>query len=224
MDTPVGHSETERPQTVCVVSENCLASHYLYGLLATGPLFRPVTLAQLVARSRPPREPLAFVVDCHGMDLPLHECLRRVERSYPRARFLILDHPQEKEEIVRMLEIGAHGFLEHEKASQFLLRAVRLVAKGHFWVPPDVLEMFLCSVANGLRRVSSGGEPFTPREQQILELVRKRHSNREIADALRIRVATVKFHLSNILSKCHANGRRELFKDFHWDVWDKLPD
>jgi DNA-binding NarL/FixJ family response regulator len=97
------------------------------------------------------------------------------------------------------------------------------VAKGHLWVPPDVLGMFLCNVAPGLRRVFNGEEPFTPREQQILELVRKRQSNREIADSLNIRVAAVKFHLSHILSKCHASGRRELFKDFHWDVWDKLP-
>jgi NarL family two-component system response regulator LiaR len=156
------------------------------------------------------------------MDLPLHECIRRIERSYAQARFLVLDHPQEKQEIARMLEVGAHGFLEQEKANQLFLRAVRLVANGHFWVPPDVLEMFLRNVAASLRHVPNGNEPLTPREQQILELVRKRQSNREIADYLRIRVATVKFHLSNILSKSHATRRSELFKDFHWDIWDKL--
>lgn len=218
----MAHTESQTPQAVCVVSENCLAAHYLCALLARDTSFRPITLPDLVARSRPARGRVVFVVDRHGMDLPLHECLLRIEHIFPKARFLVLDHPQKQEEIVRILEDGAHGFLEQEKARQSLLRAVRLVARGHFFVPPDALEMFLCNVATGLRRVSDGEEPLTPRERQILELVRKRQSNREIADSLKIRVATVKFHLSHILSKCHATGRRELFKDFHWDVWDKL--
>lgn len=157
------------------------------------------------------------------MDLPLHECVRRIERTYPRARFLVLDHPQENEEIVRMLEVGAHGFLEQKKTRQFLPRAVRTVASGHFWVAPEVMEMFLLCVATSLRRVFDGEELLTPRERQILEMVRKRRSNREIADNLRIRVATVKFHLSNILAKRHASRRCELFEEYHWDVWDKLP-
>lgn len=210
-------------QTVCVVSENCLAAYYLCALLAKDSGLRPVSLPDLVTQSRQTSARVVFVVDCHGMELPLHECLRRIERPYPNARFLVVDHPKDREEIVRMLEAGAHGYLEQENAQRSLLRAVRVVAEGHFWVAPEVLEMFLSNMASGLRRISNGEEPLTPREQQILELVRKRQSNREIANFLKIRVATVKFHLSHILSKSHAKGRRELFKDFHWDTWDKLP-
>jgi len=49
--------------------------------------------------------------------------------------------------------------------------------------------------------------------------VRRRLSNREIADLLQIRVSTVKFHLSNILSKMHANNRRELTGPTSQNLW-----
>ena len=78
-------------------------------------------------------------------------------------------------------------------------------------------------VAAALRHSQQGrSTSFTTREMQILEMVRNRMSNREIAGLLKIRVSTVKFHLTNILSKQHASCRKELLSPLHSDIWNKL--
>jgi DNA-binding NarL/FixJ family response regulator len=89
-------------------------------------------------------------------------------------------------------------------------------------VAPDVLEAYLKEVGAVLRDTQQRGGAFTPREVQILEMVRGRMSNREIAGLLKISVSTVKFHLTNILSKRQAGCRQELLTPLHSEIWDKL--
>jgi LuxR family transcriptional regulator, csgAB operon transcriptional regulatory protein len=91
-----------------------------------------------------------------------------------------------------------------------LSRAILCVAAGELWVPSDVLHEFLCEVGHIPRKDVHRRQTTTPREEEILELVRKRLSNREIADLLEIQVSTVKFHVANIFSKLHATNRRQL--------------
>lgn len=93
--------------------------------------------------------------------------------------------------------MGTEGFAAHSNVSEALSRAILCVAVGQRSYPSEGY-----SKAN---HYSSEGD--------ILELIRKRVSNREIADLLKIRVSTVKFQVSNIFSKMHAPGRRELAAD-----------
>jgi DNA-binding NarL/FixJ family response regulator len=117
---------------------------------------------------------------------------------------------------------GAHGFLEQDRSREMLLRAIQFLAQGQLWIAPDVLEVYLREVAAALRHSQQGrGTSFTPHEVQILEMVRSRLSNREIAGLLKIRISTVKFHLTNIRSKQHAGCRQEL-SPLHSEIWNKL--
>jgi NarL family two-component system response regulator LiaR len=117
------------------------------------------------------------------------------------AKFLVLDYEKSKEEIVRILVMGAHGYVPHAEVSRSLIHAILSIAEGQLWVTQEVFKEFLLEVGCALRKDIHPRETTTPREDEILELVRRRLSNREIADLLQIRVSTVKFHLSNILSK-----------------------
>lgn len=208
--------------SVCVVAENRLACAYLLGILRKDSSFEICFLEDLIAARRF-ADRLVFVVDRCGLGIPLCESLGRLRRSFPNSRILVLDQVQLQEEVVRLLLFGAYGFLEHERSAELLVRAVRFVADGHFWVAPGVLEAYLREVALVLRNSHKRPEAFTPRENQVLELVRSRLTNREIAGLLKIRVSTVKYHLSNILSKLHANSRQELVAPLRWDLWSKLP-
>jgi DNA-binding NarL/FixJ family response regulator len=207
---------------VCVVSENCLARFYLLQLLHKDSGVKPITLDDLLASRWALNPPKVFVVDRCGLTIPLCECLGRLRRRYPSARFLVLGSDYEKDEVVRLMFVGVHGFLEQKCSPELLLRAVRCVAEGQVWVAPDVLEAYLREAAVALRRSEKRGAAFTPRETEILQMVRSRLSNREIAGFLKIRVSTVKFHLTNILSKQHAGGRRDLFTPLHSEIWNKL--
>ncbi|MBZ5701878.1 MAG: response regulator transcription factor [Acidobacteriia bacterium] len=208
---------------ICVVAENRLACAYLLGILRKDAGLQPIVLEDLIAAGRTPPK-LVAVVDRSGLRIPLCECLSRFRRSFPNARILVLDqdHVNEKEEVVRMLLLGAHGFLEHERSAELLAKALRFVAAGHYWVAPGVLELYLREVSDVLRNAHKRPETFTPRENQVLELVRSRLTNREIAGLLKIRISTVKFHLSNVLSKLNLTSRQDLVVPMRWDIWSKL--
>jgi DNA-binding NarL/FixJ family response regulator len=208
---------------VCVIAENRLACAYLLDILRKDPGIQPFLLEDpLTAVRTSPK--MAAVVDRSGLSIPLCECLGSIRRCFPNARILVLDRDNgaNKEDVVRMMLFGAHGFLEHERSAEFLAKALRFVAAGHYWVAPGVLELYLREVSDVLRNSHKRPETFTLRENQVLELVRSRLSNKEIAGLLKIRVSTVKFHLSNILSKLNLTSRQDLVAPVRWDDWKKL--
>lgn len=195
---------------VCVVAPNRLAEAYLCQVLRRERLIRVLTLKQFTLSSPPQRRNIVFVVDQFGLEVPLGECLRHLRSRSANPRFLILDHEKSNEGIVHLLALGAHGYVAHAEVSHALVRAISFVCANEFWVPPDAFREFLREAASALRKDARGAQSTTLRENEILELVRMRLSNREIAELLQIRVSTVKFHLSNILSKMRAKSRRDL--------------
>jgi NarL family two-component system response regulator LiaR len=207
---------------VCVISQNCLAEAYLCEVLGRERLIRALTLKQFMLGSPLRRGNTVFVVDQCGLDVPLSECLRHLRPRSSDPRFVILDNEKSKEGIVQLLAMGAHGYVPHAEVSRALVRAIFLVAANEFWVPHDAFLEFLREAASVLRKNARDCQTTTPRENEILELVRIRLSNREIAERLQIRVSTVKFHLSNILSKMQAKSRRELRAVPSEQLWKML--
>jgi DNA-binding NarL/FixJ family response regulator len=153
---------------------------------------------------------MVFVIDQCGLDVPFYECVKQLREVCLNAKFLVLDYEESKEEIVRLLVMGAHGYVPHAEVPRSITHAILSIAAGQLWVTEEVLKEFLLDVGRALRRDTHARQTTTPREDEILELVRRRLTNREIADLLRIRVCTVKFHLSNVLSKLHAHSRHDL--------------
>jgi len=200
------------PVQVCAIAHNLLIEAYLAQLLRTDHHLRPLRLEQYTGLSPITRRNTVFVLDQSALEVPLCECLRQLRDSCSNAKFIVLDTEKSKEEIVRLLGVGAHGYVSHADVSRTLIRAIVSVAGGQLWVPQEAFQQFLLEVGCVLRKDTHPRQTTTPREDEILELVRRRFSNREIADFLRIRICTVKFHLSNILSKMHANSRRDLIE------------
>lgn len=200
----------QTPISVCCVTENCLAEAYLGQVLGADRRFRALNWERYTRLSPAGRKDTVFVIDQCGLDAPLYEFLKKLRSDCSNAKFLVLDYEKSKEEILRLLTMGAQGYVAHASVPDALCRAILCVAAGQLWVPQQVLKEFLSEVGRILRKDVHHRQSTTPREDEILELVRKRLSNREIADLLKIRVSTVKFHVSNIFSKMHASSRREL--------------
>lgn len=211
---------TSLTPVVCPVTQNCLAEAYVESVLNKARNVRPLRLKNYVGLSPARRKNTVFVVDCCGLEVPLGECLRQLREICLSPKFLVIDHEKTKEEIVRFLVLGAHGYISPVALPRTLIRAVLFVAAGHLWVPHEALQDFLFQVGCVLRKDGRARQTTTVREDEILELVRRRLSNREIADALHIRVSTVKFHLSNILSKLQVTSRRELSVPHSQKVWE----
>ncbi len=209
------------PLLVCLVAQNCLAEAYLRQVLKKEPLIRAMALKEYVRPSLVQQRSAVFVIDQCGLEVPLSECVRHLRTRCLNARFLVLDHEKSTEQIVRLLIMGTQGYVPHSQVARTLVRAIFSLAAGQLWVPPEAFQGFLCEAASALRK-DGHGRQTTPREDQILELISRRLSNREIAELLRIRISTVKFHVSNILSKMQARSRRELVEIQSEQLWKML--
>lgn len=199
------------PIVVCVVEQNRLAAEFLLQLLSKGPAISPILLEDLPKQhTGQSADPLLFLLDNWTLCPPLSECLRRLRSRYPNSAYLVLDKHQPDENIVRMLWFGIHGFLEHREVAQSVVSAVHAISEGQMWVTNEVLQAYVRSTASAGRYRSLRPELTTPRETQIIELVKRRLSNREIAAILNIQENTVKFHLSNIFTKLGVTKRHDL--------------
>src|SRR5712691_1169203 len=127
---------------ICSVAQNCLAEAYLEQLLRTDPRIYPLNLKEYAQLSPTRRRNLIFVIDQCGLEIPLCECLRQLRDDCLNAKFLVMDHEKPREEIVRLLFMGAHGYVPHADVSGTLIRTILFVAAGHLCVTPEVLHDF----------------------------------------------------------------------------------
>lgn len=220
-----GMAKTEREVTINVgmVEQNPLAAAHLHSVLEKDSAVRIVKLETLNGRSEIPAMPVVFLLDNCGLPMPLSEYLRRLRQRFPDAKFIVIDGEQPKENVLRLLWFGIDGFLPYTEVGGSLLHAVRSVAQGNIWVSREILRDYVQCSKDVSKRATRSPEAMTLRENQILELVKRRLANKEIADILHIRESTVKFHLSNIFSKLHVSTRYELLDpQTRHAGWEKL--
>jgi len=123
--------------------------------------------------------------------------------DYGRAiSVLVLGSGGAPEEAISWLQLGCLGYLDRSESPATITRAVCAVAAGQFWAPRS-------QVAELLRHLLDGGtsSQLTGREEQILELIARGHSNREIANCLFISNETVRWHVRRLLAKIGAEDR-----------------
>lgn len=218
-------AETSRkPLQVCLVVQSFLAEAFLRRILSKQPQISAFNLRQYLNLPTYQRKHTVFVLDGTGLGMPLNEWLRHLRTHCCNPKFLVLDAGKSTEQVLRLLVMGVHGYLPESDVSKLLVRAVHAVAANQFWVRPEVFQEFLREAASALRKGAQSPHAVTPREEEILELIRKRLSNKEIAHLLRIRVSTVKFHVSNILSKMKATNRRDLIETSPNQLWKIVAD
>lgn len=150
-------------------------------------------LAQFAAKS-----PDVVIMDLQlggssGLDATARLC-----KEHPTARVLIFSSFARDEDIYRAIRAGAMGYLQKAAPREDLLQAVRMVAQGKRFLPPDIAQR----LAERLGRP----EP-SARELEVLALIAKGRSNKEIAAALGVSDETVKTHVSNIMQKLQAQDR-----------------
>jgi DNA-binding NarL/FixJ family response regulator len=216
---------TEGSPRICVVEQNQLAARYLLEILAKQTALHAVTLEDLIARKPAERMAQVFIVDRKGIDLSLRECLDVLRERYAKARFLILDEEQTLEQTVGLLALGIHGFLSYAQIDKQLSEAADRISRGELFFSSNVLEAYARRSIASLNpdNQSPSGQAITHRESQIVELVKRRLSNKEIGAALNIQESTVKFHLSNVFSKLRVSRRSELQdKGELSDIWRQL--
>ena len=122
----------------------------------------------------------------------------------PNAKFLVLTSVLEASEVRRAMAAGASGFLLKNASPQELVTVIISAARGQRVMAPEVTDALIAD-----QRESHPGDELTSRERELLALMATGLSNQEIATRLSIAMPTVKFHVTNILAKLHADNRTE---------------
>jgi DNA-binding NarL/FixJ family response regulator len=126
------------------------------------------------------------------------DALIAIRAEFPMARIIMLTTSDGDGDIQRALRAGAAAYLLKNTPKKELVTVIRSVHAGQRHIPPEVaarLAEFL------------GDDGLTPREMDVLRLIRDGHRNKEIAARLTISEATVNFHIKNLVSKLRANDR-----------------
>jgi DNA-binding NarL/FixJ family response regulator len=126
------------------------------------------------------------------------EAIDRIRSEFPEARIIVLTTYTGDIQVLRALRAGARAYVLKGHVHKELLETIRAVHAGHKRIPPDI--------AADLAEHATD-DALTEREIDVLKLIGSGNSNKLIADHLSISEATVKSHVTNILSKLGANDR-----------------
>ena len=142
------------------------------------------------------------------------EALREISTREVPVRVILLTAAAEREQIVEALQLGARGVVLKDSATQILLKSIRAVMSGEYWVGREsvsnlvqYLRSLIDSSTTASRRKRFG---LTPRELEVISAVVAGYANKEIAEHFKISEDTVKHHLSNIFDKVGVSTRLEL--------------
>ena len=152
-----------------------------------------------------------YVVDAHAPRPATEALVAAIQAHRPESHLLFVAEKFDKASAFGLLHLGAKGLLRYPEARDQLPRALKAVANGGFWVPRALLSSFVDSILHaGPRRRSNWSARLSPREIQVLDLLLDNLSNKEIASRLKIAERTVKFHVSNVLTKFAVHRRADL--------------
>ncbi len=126
--------------------------------------------------------------------------IEEIRQDEPGAKFIILTTFDTDNEIHRAIKAGAKGYLLKDARREVLLDCIRKVSNGETCIPPALVEKLAASMR---------GETLTSREVEVLALLVRGRSNKEIASKLFISETTVKGHLRSVFTKLNVLSRTE---------------
>jgi DNA-binding NarL/FixJ family response regulator len=144
--------------------------------------------------------PDVLVLDLRLRDMSGFDVLQQILSEFSAARILVLTSLEGDADIERALALGARGYVVKGTGREELVRAVRAVHAGKRHIPAEVAEKLAEHLA---------AEKLSARELEVLSLIARGKSNKEVGAALRIAEDTVKMHVKNLLAKLGVNDRTE---------------
>jgi DNA-binding NarL/FixJ family response regulator len=200
-DTPPAATTTSTTIRVLCADDHSLVRKGIASILANESDIRLVAEAsngrEAVDQYRQHR-PDVTLMDLRMPEMDGIEAARQILHESPDANIIALTSYDGDQEIYRALEAGVKGYLLKEMVHTEVLRAIRVVHSGKRLMPPEVAQ-----------RLSEyfPQAALSPREIEVLTLVARGLSNKEIAQQLGTAAGTIKIHVQNILAKLGASDR-----------------
>ena len=169
---------------------------------------------------------LALAREHHDIDLVLldlnlpgirgFEALDRLRQAHPALPVVILSMHRDRATVVEAIRRGALGFIPKASAKDVVVNALRLVLSGGTYLPPEAVFDIAGAERESMHAPLASPPPrsladlgLTPRQGQVLALIMRGHSNKEICRALDIAERTVKVHITAVLNALKVTSRTQ---------------
>ncbi|RWS41010.1 response regulator transcription factor [Bacillus mycoides] len=156
--------------------------------------------------------PDVVLMDLYMPEMDGIEATACIKKEYPNVKVIVLTSFSDQAHVMPALKAGASGYILKDIEPDQLVEAIRSAHKGNIQLHPDIANALLSQT---LPEEEKEEEPavqvdvLTARENEVLQLLAKGMSNKEIASVLVITEKTVKAHMSSILSKLHLSDRTQ---------------
>jgi len=139
------------------------------------------------------------------------EAVKMLIEELPQVQVLMLTVSENADDLLDCLKAGARGYLLKNIETDYLVDSIRRAARGEAVVAPRMTGKLVAGLQSGGRETSAPGgaerEKISPREREILVLLARGASNKEMARDLGLAESTVKIHIQNILRKLNLSSR-----------------
>lgn len=159
-------------------------------------------------------KPDVLLLDLAMPRVPGLEAVRQLRDSVDAIKIIVLTAAIEREQIVDALHHGVRGVILKESATRLLLKSIRCVMAGQYWVGQEsvsdlvkIIRDLTAIPEHGMRKRAYN---LTPRELEIISAIVDGYTNKDIAEKFSIAEQTVKHHLGNIFDKLGVSNRLEL--------------
>lgn len=158
-------------------------------------------------------KPNLVLMDADLSDRDVIEVIPQIRRSCPKAGVAMLTGSADKEKLLSWVDAGAKGFLAEDQSVDEFVKSIDLIARGRMVASSVLAEKFFEEFTKlrkeeGLSKTE--GQPvISEREGEVLRLIARGHTNKEIAQKLFIAANTAKVHVSNILAKLELRNRQQ---------------
>jgi two-component system NarL family response regulator len=157
--------------------------------------------------------PDVVLMDVRMPQLSGIEAARRIREMVPTVQILMLTVSDDEDDLYEAILAGANGYLLKEVSIEEVPEAIRAVTRGESHISPNMASKLLTEFKvlsdRADQRQETPAPSLTARELDVLKLVARGMSNREVGDTLYISENTVKNHVRSILEKLHLHTRME---------------
>jgi two-component system response regulator NreC len=142
------------------------------------------------------------------------EATRRITKTYPGVKVIVLSQHDNREYILSSIKAGASGYILKKAVSSEIISGIEAVHEGGYFFYPSVAKVVVEGYLQQLKnpQAEDDYEKLSDREREILRLIAEGYSSNDISQRLFISVKTVLGHRTNIMAKLNIHNRTELVK------------
>lgn len=164
---------------------------------------------ELVSKSQPD----VILIDLLMPKMDGFETIEKLLDKMPQLKILVITSVEEESKILKVMSLGAMGYLTKDTKRDEIIKAIRTVYAGDSYLPPNIARKLINIIRQPPAQETKTRElvaSLTDREKDVFEMLGQGFSNQKIGKELHISVATVRVHRHNIANKFGFQNRREV--------------